>query len=47
MVFSVLSDGREVLVARFATRILALDFVEYQSTISDDTYEIRREGAEM
>lgn len=43
MVFSLLSDGRKVLVARFATKIMATDFVAYQAEVSDELYEVERD----
>lgn len=45
LVYSVLSDDRKILVARFATRILATDFVAYQEDVSDERYKVEREGA--
>lgn len=45
LVYSVLTDGRRLLVARFANRIMAIDFVEYQKEVSDERYEVEREGA--
>ena len=43
LVFSVLSDGRRVLVARVATRSMAEDFKELQMAVSGEQYDIERE----
>lgn len=42
MVYSV-SEGGKVLVARFATKTMAADFVRCQADVSDERYEIERD----